>query len=214
MRKLLLILLATWVVSSCSRLPVLPAPDMASQQAWQQHDIRVAAITGWTARGRFSLQSPDDTWTGTLQWQQQGDSYHIQLSSPLGQGLIRLSGDSHGALLELGNGSQYPGDDAESLFKNTLGWYLPLVSLRHWILGRPQNDEPFSYILTHEGWITKLHQQNWVTLYKEYYREHSPPLPRRLMLAGGDLRIKLVIDQWTALAFRADAVENQGHDKE
>lgn len=199
MRKLLGTLLAISVLGSCTSLPTLPPPDARSLQAWQNHDAQLEKLNQWSIRGRFSLQSAEETWTGMLQWHTQQNKYRVQLSSPLGQGMIRLSGDQHGALLELSNGAQYRDDNAETLFSDRLGWHFPLSSLLHWIIGRPQLQQEYSYTLTPKGNITKLHQQNWVIIYKEYYNDLSPVLPRRLVLTNQNLRIKLVVDRWTDL---------------
>ena len=194
--KQLCIVACLVLLGGCSSLPPLPSPAPGSLQAWEQRDRDLAELTTWSIQGRFSLIAESESWTGMLSWQRHGDRYAIQLSSPLGQGMIRLSGASNAAILELGDGRRYQDASAETLFKDRLGWEFPLTSLLHWITGRPQRAEEYSFELTPDGKIIRLHQQRWIVLYQQYYDKLTPELPRKISLSNSDLRIKLVVDRW------------------
>jgi len=186
-------------VAGCTSLPTLPPPDPSALAAWQSHGNSLRRLDNWQLQGRFALHSGDTHWTGNIYWARHRDSYRIQLSSPLGQGLIVLTSDFTGASLQTATEQQFHDTDAESLFANTLGWDLPLNSLGYWITGQPAPDEPHRYALTPQGYLEELYQNRWHLQYLGYRSDTQPVLPRKLALEGRKIRLKLVVDNWTLL---------------
>ncbi len=183
--------------AGCTSLPTLPPPDPAAQTAWERHRQALTGLTTWQLQGRFALHSDTTHWTGTLTWHQYPDGYRVQLSSPLGQGLIALHSGPAGAELITATGQNYYDDDAESLFAHTIGWDLPLDSLGMWITGQPAQRGDYRYGLTTQGQLAILYQDRWQARYLSYFDDARPPLPRKLNLEGRDLRLKVVVDTWT-----------------
>lgn len=181
---------------SCSTLPDLPAPSAEALAAWQAHHQRLQGISHWSAQGRFSLTAGDQNWTGTLDWQQTPEQIRIRLSSPMGQGLISLTETAAGATLRTADQRLIHGDSGEALFRDALGWDLPLGTLGQWLQGRPAPGSDYRYLLSDQGLITTLYQGRWQAGYQAYH-DLNPPLPRKLQLLRRGVRFKLVVDHWS-----------------
>lgn len=196
MRRLLTLLPAL-LLAGCGGLPELPPPSPQAQAAWEQHNLRLAELDHWQMQGRFSLTAGDENWTGTMTWNQSPGDVRIQLSSPMGQGLIALTETAEGAVLEMADDRTYRGESGEALFRDTVGWDLPLDTLGQWLLGRPDPDRDFRTRLSERGLVTSLYQGPWQAEYPAYHQDLQPPLPRKLQLTRRGVKLKLVVDRWS-----------------
>ncbi len=195
-------LLLAWalLVSGCAGLPDLPAPTPAQQTAWLAHRQSLAAIGDWRMQGRFALHSSSEHWTGSLTWESSANGdYRLQLSSPLGQGLVALYSDAAGVTLVTANQQTLSDSDAEALFARALGWHMPLAAMQRWVLGLPAAAGEFRFQLAEQGWLQTLYQDRWRVQFLDYHQDLLPPLPRRLQLVGRELQLKLVVDNWSVL---------------
>lgn len=110
-----------------------------------------------------------------LDWQHLAEEDEILLSTPLGQGLARLT--AHGDLLRLtlADGRVFAADAANEALRELVSADLPLSAVRLALF-----DESLTEL---SGWRIAS-------------RQSEAGLPRRLVLERGDLRLTLVIDQW------------------
>ena len=197
MRAVRLALLAVTVLfAACETTPeVVPVDD--PERVWAERQARLAAIEQWTAFGKLGIQSPQDSWSASLTWRQDRDSYRLRLSGPLGQGLMELRGSPGLVELHTSDDGVYRARTAEELMQTHAGWRVPLSGLRYWILGRP---DPQARIVDLEldpgGRLAELHQLGWRIRYERYGEFDGLTLPTRLTLENRQLRAKLVIRSW------------------
>lgn len=146
---------------------------------------------------RWSLRQAGQAWHGSLDWQQQGTHYRLQLRGPLGQGGLRLTGGSDGVLLEASDGRRRSAADAGDLLAAEFGAPLPVAGLRYWMLGRPDPARPASLRPDAAGRLQALTQDGWEIRYLAW-QGGEPALPSRLRASRGeDLELRLVIDRWS-----------------
>ncbi len=79
--EFLLILL----LSGCAALPVPETVPAAATPA---------TIKDWKFNGRISLTQGEQGWHAGLDWENRADHYRLQVTGPLGQGALQLTGDA------------------------------------------------------------------------------------------------------------------------
>ena len=188
-------LLAFLLLAGCVGTPVLP-PAADPQLAWQQHREQLAGLDRWSIDGRIAIQTGNEGWHASLEWQQRGDGYTIALSGPFGQGAVRLEGDGDRVTLRTGEDEALVDDDPELLLYRQLGWRVPVNALRYWVLGIPAPG-PEVHELNAQGFLARLQQAGWNIEFRDYARQGDRALPGKVFVSNHQARVRLVIDQWT-----------------
>ncbi len=151
----------------------------------------------------------------SLRWGRNDRRYTIDLSGPLGHGLVRLQQSGDGARLEDSDGHVYYAANAERLLFRTTGWRVPLDGLAYWIRGLPVPDVPNEQNLDRAGLLRQLRQMGWRIRFLAYARYGHYVLPSDIKLtrqgskrltgasrAGHSVRpveARLVIERWAYL---------------
>jgi outer membrane lipoprotein LolB len=196
----------TWLVSAvllltgCATQPPVEPPSARISQLWQQHARAVAAQSDWALSGRIAASSEDDGWSGKLYWQQGREDYRISFNAPSGQGGLLLDGRPQQVEMLTSDGERHVASDAESLLLQTLGWELPLSSLRYWVRGIPvpASDDTPVLAFDDSGRLTRLRQSDWAVEYPAYRPVNGLMLPRKVFLENAEFSVRLVIDRWLA----------------
>ena len=173
--------------ASCAQLPQRPA------NAWSAPDWSF-----WSLRGRIAVHAGEQGWHANLNWRQTGMDYTLELSGPLGQGTVRMTGDATGVTLARADGLQDQAPDADALLLRHTGWTLPVAGLRYWVRGRAVPEQPAEWEWAGDGLPQQLRQDGWVIQYTEFREQPGlGKLPRRIDLERDGLRARLVIDGWS-----------------
>jgi outer membrane lipoprotein LolB len=197
------LLLAGALVAGCAAPAVRP-PDADLERAWRQHAAGVQGLTDWDMRGRLALRSADDGGQAGLRWVRRADDFQIDLSGPLGRGLLRLTRDNGGVRLVDGERHEYRAASAEALLYDTTGWHIPLDDMHYWIRGLPVPSVPREQELDADGRLSVLRQSGWEIRYLAYARYGRYALPARVTLtstqadghAAGPVEARVVIERW------------------
>jgi outer membrane lipoprotein LolB len=178
-------------------VPAVRMKGDASLLAAQQARERVLApVDRWVLQGRLGVSNGSDGGSGSFSWSQDGDHYEFVLRAPVTGKSFRLSGDSHGALMEGLDGGPIRGRDAESLMHRALGWDVPLRDLRAWVLGLRADSGPAELTFGEDRLPATLLQDGWSVDYREWDTSRQPPLPKKLYAAKSPYKEKLVIESW------------------
>lgn len=180
---LLLILL----LSGCAALPVPQAPQTA---------ITPATIKVWSINGRISLSRGDKGWHAGLNWENRADHYRLQVTGPLGQGGLQLTGDANGVTLVDSEARVYKAHDVDVLLAEVTGWDLPVAGMQYWVRGLSAPDSAVRVTLDAHGRLQQLVQSGWVITYQRYQTIAGNDWPAKLKLVHDDLAVRLVIDRW------------------
>jgi len=162
---------AAALLGACVALPEAPIPP-----------------GGFELSGRVAVRYDEKAVSGRIFWRYSGDAEELLITSPLGQGLARVTRRRDDFLLVTGDGREYSASDAESLTEQALGWRLPLAGLADWVRGRPNPGRPSETRAAGR----ELRQDGWLVAYEEF--RDGRPLRLRLMREG--LQIRLIVDQW------------------
>ncbi len=207
-----------WVVTllalltaACATPHVLPPQDNP-QLAWRDRQAQLLPLTTWKFAGRVAIRSAQEGGQVSMRWERNSQGENIDLSGPLGRGLIRLQQDENGARLQDSNQRVHTAPNAEALLFNTTGWRIPLEGLHYWIRGLPAPGAPARQELDDQGRLAILWQSGWEIRFLAYTRFGLYDLPSRLTLilpqeavsaapgsANSPVEARLIIERWLQL---------------
>lgn len=195
--KTRLALLPIMWLAGCATTPPPSEMDF-SGRAWQRHAAEVASLDHWFLKGRIALRTPEDGWSATLHWRQQGDKFNLRVIAPFGQGTIELYGRTGGEVTLVDNENRhYTAADATTLMRETLGWSVPVAGLAYWVRGLPaRGGEISAAIPDAQGRLRSLDQMGWHLQIDGYTKALGRSLPHKLTVSNEQLEVKLVVQSW------------------
>lgn len=185
-------LIATLLIAACAQ-PVrqLPSPPDSTAPSFAD----TAEVSRWSLDGRIAISNGRDSGSGRLHWSQDAEFYVIDLRAPISGESWRLSGDGVHAQLEGLQAQPILGVSAEELLRRELGWELPVRALQSWLQGRAE--QPSARLqLDANGLPQQLDEQGWHIEYRDWLRDRSPPLPKRIIARKGKFQVRLAISRW------------------
>lgn len=135
--------------------------------------------------GRFSIKTTDKNNYGNFTWTKYGSNESMELRSPIGSTVAKITIESSFATLETKD-KKFTGEDLDQMLEDNLGFTLPMQSLHYWIQGIAIPDTPIDKGLE-DGFV----QLGWKV---EYLAWTNPNHPRILQCSKGDLTIKLLLE--------------------
>jgi len=201
----LLALLLTVFLTGCAIQPSTPLlDDEARERLWDSRYAQLSELVGWQMKGRVAVKSVEDSWSASLSWQQQAETFDIRFSSMLGQRLAQLKGDALASSLYLPNDRVISAANVSDLLDAELGWSVPMEGLRYWLMGLPApalaSAEKLNMGLDALGRLQWLEQGGWRIEYQRYRSAGRLEVPKKMVLTRNDLRVRFVIDRWQAIA--------------
>lgn len=166
-----------------------------------EHQRQVQAIGDWQLTGKLGLRTADDSGSASVKWMQQIVNYQINLSGPLGQKSMIITGTPDKVRLEQTGEPAQEAKTAEALIKKSAGWTLPVTQLAYWVRGVPAPKLRITQLQQNEnGLIAQLIQGGWIINYSNYrdqtFNGVILPLPGKITAEYKDVRLVLVIRDW------------------
>lgn len=193
-RVICLLLLIT--LSGCAqRGAFAPPPDLVA------HQQQLQRITHWELSGKLGVRTRAESGSASLKWAQQLADFQINLSGPLGQKRMIITGTPGKVRLEQTGSAALEARNAETLIKKAAGWTLPVAQLTYWVRGVPAPKQRITHLQQNEsGLIAQLQQGGWSIAYNNYknYHHHNQTfsLPGKITAEHDDVRLILVIRDW------------------
>jgi len=190
-----LLLLALLFASGCAHRSLTPPQDVL------EHQRQVQAIDDWTLTGKLGIRTTEDSGSASVKWAQQIATYQINLSGPLGQKSMIITGTPDKVRLEQTGEPAQEAKTAEALIKKSLGWRLPVAQLAYWVRGVPAPKLRITRLQQNDsGLIAQLIQGGWNISYSNYrdqtFNGVNLPLPGKITAEYKDVRLILVIRDW------------------
>ena len=173
------------MLSGCATTPVEPEVHYAATAREQLYKLEQ-----WSFEGRLALTGKKDSWSASINWGHRPEDEKIKLSGPLGQGatVIQLTGDL--VTIDRGDDKPLSSTQPEAFINQQLGMFVPVRSLRYWVIGLP---EPTSaYVATATGFT----QGGWLIDYKQMQSVDHQSMPHKITVSNEQVKLKLIIDQW------------------
>jgi outer membrane lipoprotein LolB len=187
-----LLVLAAGLLMGCVTAPTRPV----TQMPWPERRARLQALDPYQLTGRVAVAAGSDGFSAHLEWTQQGARSTLQLNGPLGIGGLHVVAD--GATLDVvtSKGQRLASDEARAELEEKLGFEPPLESLRYWLVGAPDPGKPGLETVGSDQRLTALVQDGWQIAYTAYRESGGLSLPQRLSMRRGDVRVRLIVDDW------------------
>ncbi len=172
-------------------------PVQAPHPAWPARQAALGALRAWNLNGRLAVTNEQDGWHASLYWVQQGAVYAIDLVGPLGQGRVQIQGDARTVSIRTADGKTQQADDPDALLEQAVGVRIPLRGLVYWVRGLPDPVQPSALAFDEQGRLSHLEQDGWTLDYLDYMAVDRLALPRRMRAWRGDLKVQIVVNDWT-----------------
>jgi outer membrane lipoprotein LolB len=171
-----------------SALCVAAAAVLGGCAALPEHGV--APPGGFELSGRVAVRHAKDSGSARIFWRHSGDADEMVITSPVGQGIARITREGGHYRLVTGDKKEFQASDAETLTEQALGWRLPLSGLSDWVQGRASAGGAATGEV---GEGMELRQDGWKVAYEEY----RDGRPFRMKLSREDIEIRLVVDRWS-----------------
>ncbi len=152
-----------------------------------------------TLAGRLSVRYPVQGKTQSVQgkflWNQRRDKTDIELYSPLGQTIARISIAPGLAMLEQSNGVRRQAVSPDDLTELALGWPLPVDGLRYWLQGFVRAPGGTLQAAMPEG-QEHFESDGWQLSYPSWQASGDVAVPKRVDAVRDDITLRVVIDDW------------------
>lgn len=178
---------ATWVgllllASACASLRPAPA-------GWSDLDFRV--------RGRIGGRSGNDAFSASFDWRQADARFAVDLWGALGQGHTRIVGDGRETRVVGPRGVPLAGGDLDALMERALGWRVPVLALRHWVVGEPApGGAPAQTRRDERGRLSTLRQHGWRVQFSAWRRTILGEMPGKIVAERGRHRFTVLCKEW------------------
>ena len=172
------LLLPVMLLVACAQLPGQP--------------VSLAVPGDFELAGRVAIKNAGDGASGTITWRHGRDADDVFITSPIGQGIVRITRDGDQVKLVTADGKSFEATDAETLTERALGWRLPLKGLPDGVQARPVAAEESETVRDAAGQLTGIRQSGW----RIEYLAWRDALPSRMTFFRDQLEIRLVVDRW------------------
>jgi outer membrane lipoprotein LolB len=151
-------------------------------------------VRAFAVNGRLAARHGAEGVSANFRWRHDGEQDMLELVSPLGQTIARMSGGAGHVELERSDGRREVAESWDALTQRGLGWTLPVGGLASWIQGSPR---PGSKSTTENETDTAvLRQDGWTIVYNAAIDTEGGRRPSRLTLTYPDIEVRLAVDDW------------------
>lgn len=143
----------------------------------------------------MGVTSPNDSWSANTDWRHNLNAENLKLSGPLGQGAVAVELADGVVKIDRGGGHVQSSNQPEEFINQQLGLFVPLQSLRFWVVGLPDSAQAFQE--TQDGFV----QAGWLVEYKAMQKTGNQAMPQKIIVSKDRLKLKLIVDQWDLMGF-------------
>jgi len=182
--------------AACLAVALCACTSLTPREAANVADA-AAAGAPFDIAGRLSARRGTDGGSASFVWRHEGGADEVDLATPLGQTLARLTGDAAGVRAQWPDGRTIEARTWDELTERTLGVAIPVQGLSAWLRGRARAGTPGTVERDAQGRPAVLRQDGWEIVYA--YPDDATPKASRLTLRyeqGQPAEVRLIIDRW------------------
>ncbi|MCK8045778.1 lipoprotein insertase outer membrane protein LolB [Shewanella sp. 1CM18E] len=188
------VMLSTIFISGCSTtIPdnLIPVSVNKVQQA-----------SAWEMQGKLAVRTSQDRFSTNIYWLHSPQREELTLTTMLGTTILSLTSQDGLVTLDV-DGKTYQDTNAQRLLTRVSGWPIPIDSLPLWLTGQlTEGDKLISSdsLQRPSKLINSQQLPPWQVEFKSWQKQSGADVPRLLNLTRDDLRLKLQLNKWQALA--------------
>lgn len=185
------VIICATAISACQTLP----QSASTQKPATTGEIRSGTFNcGGKLFVRYNTQGKSQQFPGRFDWSQQGDKLEIQIYSPVGQTVARITEQPDQASLEQPGKPAILSTSLDQLLEEVLRYPLPASGMKHWLQGNIKSTDGQIRQLNPED--LSLEQNGWKLRFASWY---SAGKPKRIDISGyteqaGEVIIQIVLD--------------------
>ncbi len=189
------LMLALAALAGCKTAPP-PAsvPGPGADASWDIQRAALQKLDRYNLSGRVAVAANGQGFSASLRYEQAAARSDLALDGPLGIGGLRVSLDGPSLAMTNSRGEQLDGDRAREEIERRLGFELPLVELRWWLLGIPAPGN--AEIEDVNGEIRGFVQNGWRVGVNSRAPGLGFSLPQRLTAERAGAKLKLFVENW------------------
>lgn len=188
----------TILFSACSSMAPAPLPKLAQTESFKQRTISLSQLQGWHVEGKIALNMNNKNNQGNLVWHQKEDAFDLLITGPLGQGYLQIE-SYPGQVTATTVEEQIQASSIEALFSQHFDWSLPMSELHYWVRGISSPNSKAQLMFDDNGNVETIKQAGWNIDYSSFVQVDGLALPYKMTVQGNDIRLKLVLKNWTNL---------------
>jgi outer membrane lipoprotein LolB len=157
-------------------------------------------VASFDASGRLSARRGNEGVAVHFTWNHAPGTDRLDIATPLGQVIARLSGDAAGVWVVRPNEPPKSFADWNELTRDVLGVPIPVGGLASWIVGAPAHGTAFDVERDAQRRPLVLRQQGWEIVYA-YGDDAASARPTRLVMRYPDsepIEVRIVVDRFEA----------------
>ncbi|NNC63488.1 MAG: outer membrane lipoprotein LolB [Gammaproteobacteria bacterium] len=152
-------------------------------------------LEAWALRGRIAVDTGERAFQGRFQWSQEADALALTVRGPLGTNVLRVSGPAKALVVE-SRGETFNLDEPEAQLSALVGWWLPVMSFKRWLLGLPDPDYAAQTRFGDDNLLAELDQRLWQLSFVSHQLAAGVLVPRRIDLSHESLEFRIVVDSF------------------
>jgi len=188
------VLMLMVLISGCST--VTPTTPTNQQPAWSLRQTALNNMRTFHIKGKIGIQTPDDSGSATVNWQQNQDQFMLSLSGAIGGDQLIIRGTPGHVTLQTPEGKIFTATSAEALLKQQWHWDLPISNLKYWIRGIPVPNHPYQSQFDTAHRLTSLQQDGSTVEYLAYQNSGALDLPTKITITSPPVKTKIIIYEW------------------
>jgi outer membrane lipoprotein LolB len=196
------VLLAAAALAGCAHVTPVAETDGLD---FRERQMRLTALDGWEMRGRLAVDTGERAFQARFRWRQDADSMLLAVNGPFGAGSFQIDGTDEEMTVRA-RGERWTLSDPETDLSALFGWWLPVGSLKDWLIGLPDTLYDARTRFSRGGTLASLEQRLWDVEYPEYRLSDGLLVPRKIDMSHGRLELRLTVDSWDSLAPTANAL--------
>lgn len=169
------------------------------QLGYERRQSQLDAISDWSINGRLTVDTGERGYQARFSWQQHDGELELEVRGLLGARSFRIEGDETRLTVQ-SRGETEVLTDPERQLSEMLGWWLPVTSVEHWLLGQPDPDYPADTARGAFDTLSMLNQREWAIRYEEYQLADGRLIPRHIVLSDAPLTLQLFVTDWESAA--------------
>lgn len=153
-------------------------------------------------QGKLAVRTSQDRFSTNIYWLHSPQRDELTLTTVLGTTLLSLSSQDGLVTLNV-DGETYQDTNAQRLLTRVSGWSIPIDSLPLWLTGQLTAGDKLISSDSQQRPSKLVNSQQlppWQVEFKSWQKQSGADVPRLLNLTRGDLRLKLQLNKWQALA--------------
>ncbi|MDB6096574.1 MAG: rane protein [Francisellaceae bacterium] len=190
-----LFILMSLILVGCK---TISSQNSVNKLEWKTLQNNNATLKNWSIKGKLGIKQNSSATQANFFWQQNLESYAIEIFGPFGADRAILQGKPGLVTLRQADGKLMQASSLEALLNQENKKYLPLTYLQYWLRGLYVPLIPIDNInFSKNKEAIYFEQDKWSIKYLSFKLVDKYMLPTKLLVTKHDIKLKIHISSWS-----------------